>query len=89
MSKQKPFDKNMDKKLLRNGFEYYDDWEYGPESGWETSEGHNTIMLYRHDFGYLIQLHRSVGGRTFDLMIGSSNKARDIIRIKNALNKLE
>jgi len=82
------FNPNLDEALLANGFKYYDDWEYGPESGYSTGYEHYTIKLMRHDFGYWIILDAHNGGNRTQMNIGSSNCAEEIIAVKNALEKL-
>ena len=82
------FDGSIDKELLENDFAYYDDWKYGPMSGWSTSHEHHTLRLMRHDFGYDIIVGRHASGENPTMGIGSSNNAKDIIKIRDSLKKL-
>jgi hypothetical protein len=82
------FNEEMDKELLENGFAYYDDWKYGPMSGWTTSHEHHTLRLMRHDFGYDLIISRHASGTNPTMGIGSSNNAKDIIKIRDSLKNL-
>ncbi len=82
-----PFDESMDEVLLRNGFAYYSDWKYGPESGWSAGD-HYTLKLMRHDFGYWLIIGRHSSGENPIMNIGSSNNAEYIILVRDALIKL-
>lgn len=72
----KTFDENIDKELLENGFEYYDDWEYGPCNGWSTAFESYTLKLMRHDFGYCLIISKHASGENIGMNIGSSNIAK-------------
>lgn len=84
----KKFNSAMDSELLSNGFAYYDDWKYGPYTGW-SGQGYYVLKLMRHSFGYwlIIQRHYA-GGENSTLNIGSSNDAEKIIAVRDALQKL-
>ena len=88
MPDRERFDTNIDKTLLVNGFEYYDDWEYGPMSGWQTDWERYTLKLMGHDFGYWLIIGCHASGASPTMNIGSSNSAEDIIAIRDALKKL-
>lgn len=81
------FNKEMDAELLSNDFAYYPDWGYGPGSSWSESD-HFSLCLMRHDFGYWIILMQHAGGENRTMNIGSSNNAKEIIAVRDALKKL-
>jgi len=78
----------VDDILLANDFAYYDDWEYGPMSGWSSDWEHYTLKLMRHDFGYWLILSAHSGGENKTFNVGSSNDAEQIISIRDSLAKL-
>lgn len=80
-----PFDASMDATLLQNGFKYYDDWEYGPMSGWSWSCDHPSIRLMKHSFGYSIIFSVHASGLNPHMVIGNSNNADEIIALRDAL----
>ena len=84
---REPFNEKMDDELLKNDFAYYNDWEYGPVSGWQ-SEDHMTLSLMRHDFGYWLILSQHASGTNPRFNVGSSNSAQEIIAIRDALKVL-
>jgi hypothetical protein len=86
--KREKFDETMDSELLKNGFAYFEDWQYGPMDGWTTSHEHHTLSLMRHDFGYDLIIGRHASGTNPRMGIGSSNRAMDIVEIRDALKKL-
>lgn len=86
--KREKFDEDIDKELLKNGFDYYGDWKYGPMSGWSTNYEHHTLRLMKHDFGYDLIMGRHASGENPTMGIGSSNSAKDIIKIRDSLKKL-
>lgn len=86
--KREKFDETIDAELLKNGFKYYDDWKYGPMSGWSTGHEHHSLFLIRHDFGYDLIIGRHASGENPKMGIGSSNSAKDIIAIRDSLKKL-
>ncbi len=86
--KRDKFDENIDKELMENDFAYYDDWKYGPMSGWSTSHEHYTLKLMSHDFGYWLIVSPHASGKNPAMNIGSSNNAKDIIEIRDSLKKL-
>lgn len=81
------FDKDIDVELLANDFAYYPDWLYGPESGWNEADLYS-LRLMRHDFGYWIILRQHAGGENHMINMGSSNNAKEIIAVRDALKKL-
>jgi hypothetical protein len=86
-SEHTPFNKDMDAELLSNGFEYHDDWEYGPYSSW-SGQDHYVLKLMRHDFGYWLIVESHASGDNLGINIGSSNEAKEIIAVRNALENL-
>ena len=84
--KRDKFNGSMDSELLKNDFKYYDDWKHGPQSGWSTDFHYFTLSLLSHDFGYWLIIHTS--GEKPNLNIGSSNDAKEIIAIRDALKVL-
>ena len=86
--KRDKFDKAIDKELLEHDFAYYDDWEYGPMSGWTTDHEHYTLKLMKHDFGYWLIMGRHSSGENPTMNFGSLNNAKDIIEIRDSLKKL-
>lgn len=82
------FNEAMDLILLANGFEYFSDWEYGPQDGWSTGSEHYTLSLMRHDYGYWLILSAHLSGENKGLNMGSSNEASEIIAVRDALQKL-
>jgi len=82
------FNKDIDAELLASGFKYYDDWEHGPQIGWHIIHDYFTMRLMRHNFGYWLIIEAHEGGANKRLNIGSSNKAEDIIAVKEALDRL-
>lgn len=80
---------SIDEKLMQNGFEYYDDWEYGPSIGWSKEGGFYSINLMRHGYGYWLILEHAQGGGRSSINIGSSDNADDILAFAGALNKLK
>lgn len=86
--KDKPkFDETMDETLLQNGFEYFDDWGYGPQCAWSEDWDHVGLKLSRHSFGYWIVFRRHAGGANPAMNIGSSNSAEEIIALRDMLKK--
>ena len=85
MSREK-FDKTMEKELLKNDFDFYDDWKPGPQSGWSTGRNFHTLSLMEHASGYWIILKTKYDKRGINM--GSSNNAKDIISIRDALARL-
>jgi hypothetical protein len=81
------FNEGMDSILLSNDFTYYSDWEYGPQSSW-SGQDHYNMKLMRHDFGYWIIIGHHASGENPTMNIGSSNDAKEIIEVRNALQKL-
>jgi len=82
------FDKSIDTELLANNFKYYNDWEYGPISGWTTGYERYSLKLMKHDFGYWLIISCHAGGENPSMNIGSSNNAQDIIAIRDSLSVL-
>lgn len=85
--KRPKFDDKMDTLLLENGFAYYDDWKYGPESAW-SHQDHYTLKLMEHDYGYWLILRQHAHGENPEMNLGSSNNANDIIAVRDALKQL-
>lgn len=85
---KEPFDKAMDEELLKNDFAYYDDWEYGPMTGWQQPWEYYVLKLMKHDYGYNLIIGRHGSGENPKMGIGSSNNAAEIIAIRDALKKL-
>jgi hypothetical protein len=85
--KRPAFNEGMDKELLANDFAYYSDWEYGPESGW-SGQDHYSLRLVRHDYGYWLIIRCHASGDNPLMNIGSSNDAKNIIAVRDALKKL-
>ena len=83
------FNKNMDKVLLKNGFKYYSDWEYGPMCSWAESWDRISLKLMKQDFGYWIIFHRHASGENISMNIGESNNAEDIIKLRDLLRDLK
>lgn len=81
------FNEGMDAELLVNDFAYYNDWEYGPESGW-SGQDHYILKLMRHNFGYWLIVGHHGSGENPVINIGSSNDAKEIIAVRDALKKL-
>lgn len=81
------FDKSMEAVLLANGFDRYDGWPEGPIATWN---GHAlySMQLYEHDKGYFIILRQNTGGDIRTVNMGSSNNAKDIITLRDALMRL-
>lgn len=88
MAEYKKFDESMDAVLLENGFSYYDDWEYGPESGWSEPFDHISLKLMRTDHGYWIIFSRHASGENPSFNIGISNSAHEIIALRDMLKKM-
>jgi len=88
MSGYKKFDETMDSILLKKGFTYYDDWEYGPESGWSEPFDYITLKLMRTDHGYWIIFSRHASGEHPSFNIGISNNAYDIIALRDMLKRM-
>lgn len=88
MNKREPFNKSMDAELLKNDFAFYDDWEYGPISGWSSRFEHYSLKLMRHDFGYDLIISRHASGHNPFMNIGSSNNAAEIIELRDGLKRL-
>jgi hypothetical protein len=82
------FDKSIEAELLKNDFAFYDDWKYGPESGWFNDNGFFTLKLMGHDYGYWLIIETSGGGERKGINIGSSNNAKDIVSVRDAFKKL-
>ena len=87
MSKEK-FNKEIEAELLKNDFAHYDDWEYGPISGYSTGHEYYSLKLMKHAFGYWIIISCHASGENPAMNIGSSNNAKDIIAIRDSLKKL-
>jgi hypothetical protein len=87
IDKREKFNESMDAELLANGFAYYSDWEYGPESGWECQD-HYVLSLMRHDYGYWLIISHHASGENPKMNIGSSNDAKEIIAVRDALKVL-
>jgi len=87
LNEREKFNKGMDSELLSNGFNYYSDWRYGPQICWS---GHDisSIKLMRHDYGYWIIIRLCDGVAHTEMNIGSSNDAKEIIAVRDALQKL-
>lgn len=81
------FDKEIDAELLANDFAYYPDWPYGPESGWNKADLYS-LRLMRHDFGYWLIMRQHASGKNYTMNLGSSNSAKEIISVRDALKKL-
>ncbi len=82
-----PFDEKIESELLKNGFAYYDDWKYGPVSGW-SHQDHYSLNLMKHSFGYWLIIRAQFGGDNKTMNVGSSNNAQEIIAVRDALAKL-
>jgi hypothetical protein len=82
------FDESIDKELLENDFANYDDWEYGPVSGYSTGHERYSLYLMRHDFGYWLIISAHQSGENPRMNIGSSNNAQEIINIRDSLRNL-
>lgn len=80
--------KKVDKILLANGFQYWDDWEYGPMDGWSEDHDHISFKLMRHDFGYWMIFCRHAGGENQTMNIGESDIAKNIIQVRDILKKV-
>ena len=83
-AKRDAFNKNMDEELLSRGFEYHDDWQFGPQSGGSNNREFFGLSLMRHDHGYWLILNCR-GCRSSGLNLGSSNNAEDIIAVRDSL----
>ena len=75
----------IDKVLLCNGFEYFDDWEYGPMFGWSEQCDRINLKLFKHAYGYWIIFRRHASGANIEMNIGSSDSAFDIIALRDTL----
>jgi len=87
MEERENFNEAMDAELLANGFAYFDDCEYGPECGW-SSQDHYVLSLMRHSYGYWLIISRHASGENPTMNIGSSNDAKEIIAVRDALKRL-
>ncbi len=87
MAEREKFNESMDAELLENDFARFSDWEYGPESGW-SHQDHYSLRLMQHDFGYWLIIREHAGGENKTMNIGSSNNAKDIIAVRDALKGL-
>ena len=85
---RKNFNESIDADLLANDFKYYDDWKYGPISGWVTNYEYYSLKLMKHNFGYWLIISCHAGGENPSMNIGSSNSAQDIIAIRDSLSVL-
>ena len=88
IDKMDKFNENMDSELLSNDFAYYDDWEYGPQSGWSNAFERYILKLMRHDYGYWLIVGHHASGKNPTMNIGSSNDAKEIIAVRDAIQKL-
>lgn len=75
----------VDEILLKNGFNYYDDWEYGLMYSWLGDHDVMSLRLIHFTLGYWIIFHRHAGGENFDMNIGESNDADQIVKLKDLL----
>ena len=82
------FNESMEDELLKNDFAYYDDWKYGPVSGWSTDHEYYTLYLFKHNFGYWLIISCHASGTNPKMNIGSLNNADDIITVRDSLRKL-
>lgn len=87
LDKMEKFNGGMDAELLANDFAYYDDWKYGPSSCWSGPDLY-TLELMWHNYGYWLILRRHGGGENKEMNLGSSNYAKDIIAVRDALRRL-
>lgn len=81
--------KQIDEILLKNGFSYYDDWEYGPITGWSEDFDHVSIKLFEHDKGYWIIFSRHASGANKTMNIGDTSSAVDILSVVNSLKNVK
>ena len=86
--KMEKFNEGMDAELLSNDFAYYDDWEYGPQAGWSNAFEHYVLKLMRHTHGYWIIVGHHASGENPTMNIGSSNEAKEIIAVRDAIQTL-
>lgn len=82
-----PFDKEIDAELLDNDFAFFSDWEYGPLSTW-SGQNIFTLRLMRHDYGYWLIVVQNASGEHILMNVGSSNSAKEIIAVRDALKQL-
>jgi hypothetical protein len=85
---KEPFNEKMDEILLQNDFAYYDDWEYGPVTGWTANNDHYSLKLMKHSFGYWLIISKHASGENPSFNIGSSNNANEILAVTEALKIL-
>lgn len=84
---KKELQKEIDEVLLKNGFKYYNDWEYGPMCSLPSLWDHITFKLMAHDTAYWIIFHRHASGENKRMNLGSSKNAQDIIALRDLLGK--